>query len=361
MTNRIDFFCERLAENDIQAALISSRANIRYLSGFAGDDSNLLVIGGKRCLITDGRYQTQAEQETQGWDVFVLKRGEKMSSAIGGILARENIRRIGIEKSDIRLAFYENIIDEAGGCIAGHGIDDILDAMRVIKDAAELEAIRRACNITDVIFDRVCSAGLKGKSEQQVAAMLNVFLVDAGGEDVAFPTIIASGPNGALPHAIPSSRVIQDGDLVTMDFGAVWGGYCADITRTVAVGYIDDVKRQRYEVVLEAQKAALQSISSGVFCREPDRIARSIIDGASLGEYFVHGLGHGVGLLVHEEPRLSRGTAENEILSPGMVVTVEPGIYIPGWGGIRIEDTLVVEKNGYSILTQSSKEIIILP
>jgi len=227
-----------------------------------------------------------------------------------------------------------------------------------VKDEEELKAIQHACDITCEAFEYICTYIKPGMTERQVQLALDYKMLELGAQDMAFSTIVASGENGSLPHAVPGDRVIKSGDLVTMDFGAKVDGYCSDMTRTVAVGEPSDKLREIYGIVLRAQEAAQAALAPGKNCADMDKIARDIIAEAGYGECFGHSLGHGVGIDIHEEPRLS--SRSTDVLAPGHIVTVEPGIYVPGLGGVRIENTCVITDDGYKALCSASKELRIL-
>lgn len=353
---RLEKVRQQMAAQQLGAFLTMSASNRRYLSGFTGSEGAALVLPHRAVLLVDFRYTQQAKAQAAGWEVREV---EAFAEAIGQVLHEAGVTRAGFEAAHLTYAAWENL-KEKTGAVQWVPTKNVVESVRAVKDEKELDAIRRAVALGDRAFAYLLERMKPGVSEQALAVELEAFLRREGAEGLAFPSIIASGPNGALPHARPSSRRLEAGDLVVLDFGCVVDGYCSDMTRTVCLGEPDERQRELYQLVLRAQEAGLAAIRPGVLGKEVDAAARKVIQEAGYGPYFGHGLGHGVGLEVHEDiPRLSR---KGEVaLAAGMVTSVEPGVYLPGWGGIRIEDLVVVTPQGVEVLTRSPKELLALP
>jgi Xaa-Pro aminopeptidase len=338
---------ERLQAELERPLLVTSAANVRYLSGFRSSNAALLVEPKRVRLCTDSRY-TAAARLVQGVEVVDI--GRDLFCALGGLLDGE----VSFEAEDVTVAAFEKL--RSGGAsmtAAGRPVEK----MRAVKDAGELELIRRAAEITNEAYRRLAAEPFVGRREADLAWRMRELFHELGAEDEAFATIVASGPNGALPHAEPGERVIQDGDLVVVDAGAVSGGYCADCTRTFACGEPPAELRRAYDVCLAAQEAGVAAVRAGALAREVDAAARNLIEASEFAGRFGHGLGHGVGVEVHEAPNL-RAEAGETRLEAGNVVTVEPGIYLEGLGGVRIEDLLVVTENGAEVLTTYPRALV---
>jgi len=353
--------CAALRERLSGAAdvfLATTPANVRYLTGFDGvfdeEPAHVALIDqGTRRLLTDSRYFEAASTAAHGGDWRVeLAQGDVLLHA-ANVLNAESCESLGFETTlsfDRHAALVKAF---AGVCSPAKGwVEDL----RAVKDAEEISRIRAAQALTDVAFDHILGFVREGATELEIALELEFFMRREGSEGVAFAPIVASGPNSALPHAIVGPRALAKGDFVVLDFGARLGGYCADMTRTVVIGQAGDEQRSIYDTVRRANEAGAAAVAAGKPGCEIDAAARAVIDDAGFGEFFGHGLGHGVGLEVHEQPGLgARSTAPVPL---GSVVTIEPGIYIPGMGGVRIEDLAVVEESGARILTHSTKDLI---
>lgn len=344
-----------LKEKKLDAALICDPYNIRYLSGFSGGTGYLYISKEKQALLTDSRYTTAAMQETSGFKIVEAAQSEGYYKAVYAMLLEENAKSIGFESERITYSEYLKWSKYLKG-VDFVGLPDEFTALRRIKADWEIDRLRRAEAIGDKAFKRILDIIKPGMTEISVAAHIEFFMKEEGAEGLSFETIAASGKNSSMPHAIPTEKRIENGDFLTLDFGCIYRGYCSDMTRTVVVGKADKRQREIYEVVRQAQQAALDFIKEGYKGREIDKVARDVINKAGYGKYFGHGLGHGVGLYIHEEPRLS--LSGEDIIKAGMVETVEPGIYIPDFGGVRIEDMVVVTKEGIINLTGSPKELI---
>jgi Xaa-Pro aminopeptidase len=348
---RLDSVGTELARRDLAYLVVSNISNVRYLSGFSGSTAWLLAGRDKATIITDFRYREQAEGEV--YRGIEIKIDTKEPLGVICEMAPSLKGKVGFEAGSLTYAAYEKLRAAAGGLTP---VEGLVEELRKTKDANEIGSIAKAAGIADAVFGEIIGEIRQGLSEVDVAARIDFLLRKRSSEVPAFKTIVASGPHASLPHATPTARIIRGGDLVKMDYGAIWDGYCSDITRTAVMGKASDKVREVYDIVREAQERAIAAIRPGAACKEIDKIAREFISGKGYGENFGHGLGHGVGLEVHEGPRLSQKSEES--LKPGNVVTVEPGIYIPGWGGIRIEDMVVVTEDGCDVLTAADKRLV---
>ena len=338
----------------VGAALLVGRASVRYFSGFSGEDSYLLVGPRWVRLLTDSRFAEQAKLECP--HIKTTVRSGKMSNAVAAALVGKRIRRLGIEDAAMTVA-ARAAIEGSIGKAKTKPLGDVA-ALREIKDAGELRAIRKAVRAAEQAFLAVTAGGARGiigKTENQLAAEIEYQMRLAGASGPSFETIVAAGAHAALPHYRPGATKIRRGDAVLIDWGAVVDGYCSDLTRVVFVGRIPPQIASIYELVLCAQKRGISAIGPGVSCGDADGAARDVIKQAGHGKEFSHGLGHGLGLEVHEGPRLGPRTPAK--LSAGMVVTVEPGVYIPGVGGVRIEDDILVTPAGRKRLSRLPRDI----
>jgi Xaa-Pro aminopeptidase len=338
---------EALAEAGAEALLATHPASVRYLSNFSSpEDGSVLVTADAAWLVTDDRYVVQAEQES--WLPFHIARDWNAWAAetLGSLRTAVEAEHITLAKHDaLRAALGRDLISTTG----------LIAAVRAVKDEAEIALVREAARIADLAYATILEGGVlrAGVREIDVALALERAMRDAGAEATAFEIIVASGPRSAMPHGVASTRVIEVGDLVTMDFGARIDGYHSDMTRAVAVGEISPRLRELFDAVLEAEETAVAAIRPGLPGRDADATARSVLERAGLAEYFVHSLGHGVGLNIHEGPRLS--AKSSDVLVPSMLVTVEPGVYLPGVGGVRIEDLVLVTQDSHEVLSGSPK------
>ncbi|HTM53238.1 MAG TPA: Xaa-Pro peptidase family protein [Pirellulales bacterium] len=336
----------------VQALLVTNFTNVTYLTGFTGDDSYLLLIADRAILISDPRYTTQIEQECPDIDAEIRPPGVGMVETIGKLTARAKVKKLGIEAGSMTVALGEQIRG-ASRALELVSTNNLVESLRVIKDKEEVEEIRRAIWIAERAFGLLRAALRDGRTEKEVADDLENQTRLFGGKSCSFPPIVAVGPRSALPHARPTDQKIGDYDFVLVDWGADGGQYKSDLTRVLVTGKIPPKLERIYGVVLSAQEQAIASIRPGVSCQDVDQVARSIIGKAGFARNFGHGLGHGIGLDIHEAPRLAAKV--ETLLEPGMVVTVEPGIYLPGWGGVRIEDDVLVTKEGCEVLTSTAK------
>jgi len=353
MNTRVQAIRSDLRASDIDAILISAAENRRYLSGFSGSNGYLFITQSQAILATDFRYIEQSKQESPDFEIVRIGAGFEW---LTDLLNASRINALSFESDNITVAFHERLTKALsekpvdGQVVTLEPVTGICDKLRMEKDESELTLLAKAIEIADIALDQVAPTITNKDTESDVALRLDNAMRLIGAEKPSFDTIVASGPNGALPHHRPSSDPIQDGAPVVIDMGAMYKGYCSDLTRTIFVGQPSEEFRRIYNTVLDAQQTAMREARPGMSGGEIDAIARAVIDTQGYGDYFGHALGHGVGLAVHEFPRLGPNAPEQ--VNNSMVFTVEPGIYIPGSGGVRIEDTVVM-KNG--TITQLSK------
>jgi Xaa-Pro aminopeptidase len=353
---------EYLASSRFDALLISHLPNIRYLCGFTGSAGLLLVQETGSVFFTDVRYDTQAREQVKGAKV-VIGRKALLTTCAEWIGARRKKSRgwtIGVEADYLPVAEKKKIRGLLPSGVRLQDAPAIVERARMVKDEDELELIRAAVRLGAKLFDRALEVLKSRVTEVEVAAEMEYAARRAGAEEMSFPTIIASGARSALPHGRATQQKIEPGGFVVCDFGVILGGYCSDQTRTVWVGDASDAKgkeaRQAYDSVRQAQEAAIAAVRPGMSVAEVDAAARAVLRKAGLGRYFTHSTGHGVGLEIHEGPRVAPG--QKDLLQPGMVITIEPGVYFPGKWGIRIEDMVAVTEGGCEVLTPTSKEFL---
>lgn len=352
--NRLDKLRRRLGEEAIEAILISQPENRYYLSGFDGSAGFLLISAKDAILATDFRYVEQAKKEAPGFEIFqttgdIKSWFPKLAGSLG-------LRGLGFEAEHTSYDMHRclsNVADNSGLRLQLIPVTGLVEAIRAVKEPEEVGLITEAIAISDAAMDKVSDTIKAGMTELEVAWQIEQLLRSGGSQPLPFNIIVASGPNAALPHAKPSQRPIKYGEPVVMDIGARVGGYSSDLSRTICLGNADYTFKKVYRVVLEAQLAAIAGTAAGMTGADADRLARKIIVKAGYGDNFGHGLGHGVGLAPHEKPSLSPNSAD--ALVDGMVFTIEPGIYLPGWGGVRIEDTVVMENGKIRVLSQAHK------
>lgn len=340
-----------------QAALISSNINRRYITGFNSSAGTVLITNNRAILLIDFRYFEKAKADINCFEIILC---EKLYSQINEILKSENISEILIEENTTTLSSARNIKKALPNfkISDNNGLSEKIENLRQIKSPQEIENIKKAQSVTDQAFKHILNFIKAGKTEKEIALELEFFMRKNGSEGVAFDTIAVSGKNSSLPHGVPTDKPLEKGDFLTMDFGAVWSGYCSDMTRTVGIGSLNDEQINIYNTVFDAQKAALDCIGPKKICKNIDKIARDLIYNAGFEGKFGHGLGHSVGLEIHENPACN--TRDETELKPGMIMTVEPGIYLENKFGVRIEDMVLITKNGFENLTKSPKELIIL-
>mgnify|MGYP000880853807 CR=1 FL=1 len=344
----------KMAGEGVDAFLITTYLNWRYLTGFKGDAGQILVTENSSYVFTDSRYTEQAESEAPDFKVVQTSLD---SDLLKETLKKEGVRSLAFEKDQVTYANYERMTERFEG-VTLKGISGWVEDLRMRKTPEEIALIAKAQEIADEAFSLVTRSVRVGATERELAMELEFTMKRLGAESLAFPLIVVSGARSSLPHGQPTDNKVSPGDFLTFDFGARYEGYCSDETRTFVIGHLDKRHEEIYKIVLEAQLAGLEAAKPGVPGKAVDAAARKVIEDAGYGEYFGHGTGHGVGLAVHEGP--SAGKKGETILEPGMVITVEPGIYIPGFGGCRIEDLVVITENGKEILSGSPKELTVI-
>ncbi|PKQ19959.1 MAG: Xaa-Pro dipeptidase [Actinobacteria bacterium HGW-Actinobacteria-6] len=349
---------KRLSDDGIQAVLLTGVSNMRYLTGF--DDVFDPMINAA-CLVTsefarfytDHRYSEAAEQAAEGTPWSVRIPAESLYIDACAELHEDGISELGLEAS-VPYGRFKFISEQFVGGV--RVLDHLVEDLRQVKESHELDRVEAAARLTDRAFDHILGFVGPGKSEREIALELEFFMRTNGSDDVAFDPIVASGPNSARPHASVSDRIMGDGEFLKLDFGARIDGYCSDMTRTMVIGKASDRHREIYSAVLAANRAGVAAVRAGVPCKDVDAAARRVLEDLGFAEYFTHGLGHGVGLDIHEMPTLGRRSHDS--LRVGSVVTIEPGVYMPGFGGVRIEDLLAVEEAGGRVLSASPRELI---
>lgn len=358
MQDRLVALRERLQAAHLDAIVVTHPSNRFYLTGYNSHDhppnesAGHVVVSPERAIIVASTTNSeQARQQAPGFEVF--DRNRNLAEADVELLRQIDARRVGIEEQAILHRDYETLREGLGSGAELVGVGSMLEEMRAVKTAEEIATIAHAIEVTDQAFTQVASQIQAGDTERQVAWRLETAMRDLGAEGSAFSTIVAAGTNAAMPHHKPTNRPIRPGEPIVIDMGALVDGYCADLTRTVWVGEPDDMLRKVYPVVLRALQTAEAGLKPGLGGKEGDSLARDVISGAGYGEAFGHGLGHGVGVRIHEAPGFSQRS--ESVLAPGNVVTIEPGIYLPEWGGVRIEDVAVIEPGGARILTRAPK------
>ena len=355
MQSRLATFVAKFSEREVDAILVSGAENRRYLSGFSGSAGYLFITDERAHLATDFRYTEQAtaqaahfnvEQVRVGWDWFLTQ------------LKESRAKRVGFESQAMTVATYNSLSKAINEDSDLSGIElipfgDLTDDQRSFKDSDELVLLQRAIDASDLAMEQVCPRIAEGMTEREVAWRMEMAMRDAGADGISFDTIVAAGPNGAMAHHMPTDKIIKAGEPIVIDMGAKVGGYCSDITRTVVVGEPDEMFHKIYNIVLDAQLTAIKDVKIGMNGEEADKLARDVIADAGYGDNFGHSLGHGVGLAVHEIPRVSPRSTDP--LDANSVFTVEPGIYLSGWGGVRIEDIVILGENGATPLSKASK------
>lgn len=346
---------KKLRRKEIDGLLIARPENRRYLCGYCGGDhgigetSGLLLVParGVPVLVTDFRFELQAKQESSGIEILVYTKD--LGKTLMELAAEKNLAKLAFEADYTLYSFAKALTQEAQEKkISLFGLSGLVEKMRVVKDEDEISLLQDSVQKNEEVFTEIFTSLPDYRTELDLAMAIETLMRQKGAESPSFPTIVASGANGALPHAVPGRTPIKNKASLTIDMGLVLGGYCSDMTRNFAVGKATKKYLKIHRIVRQAQQAGLKKIRAGVSCCEVDQAARKVIEDAGYGKYFGHSLGHGVGLAVHEEPRLSR--LNRKKLKAGMVVTVEPGIYLPGWGGVRLENMVVVRDGGYQQL-----------
>jgi len=353
MSKRIDALREIINENKLDGLIITKQQNWQYLSGFSGTNAVLLITGEDNYLITDFRYLAQAAEEVTGF--HIVKPFAVIEDTLVEKVTELGLKRLGFEDDSISYHVYSSYRGKLTD-VELVPLHQAVETVRQVKDTAEISALRKAAEIADAAFDDVLKLIKPGVRESEIALEIECFMRRKGAQKPAFDLIVASGPRAALPHGVATDKTFAAGELVIIDFGAVYAGYHSDMTRTVVLGQPDRRQRDIYELVLRAQERAIEAIKPGVKCSAVDLKARDMITVEGYGANFGHGLGHGVGLEIHEKPGFT--PKDDTVLEPGMVLTVEPGIYLNSWGGVRIEDLVLVTADGYEILSKSPKQLI---
>jgi Xaa-Pro aminopeptidase len=359
VNQRLEKLRRRMAELGLDAVLISQPQNRRYLSGFTGSAGYLLITADGAVIATDFRYYEQSARQAP--DFRLYQATGPMEGWLSGLLTAAGDlggRRLGFEAADLTFLLYRTLRKAVAGLPAGQrprlmATTNLVEALRAIKEPEELAAIQAAVDLGDAAFQHVAERIEPGWTEKQAAWEIEKHMREHGGEAVSFDTIVAGGPWCAMPHAYPRDRALEQGEMVVIDMGVRLDGYCSDLTRTLFLGRPDNRFKKVYDIVLGAQLTAEELVQAGMTGEEAHNLAHQVIEEAGYGENFGHGLGHGVGLAVHESPRLAK-TSE-DVLADGMVVTIEPGVYIAGWGGVRIEDMVIIQNGRARVMTHAPK------
>ena len=353
--HRIARLRKELTEKGLDAFVVSSLHNIRYLTGFSGSNALCIVRPREAIFLTDSRYNQQSRVEVKGFKRKTVVSGLVEAAARNGNL--RGCKKVGFESHYVSYTQYRTL-RKAFPSVSFVPTLDIVETLSLVKDREEVRRITEAVSISDKVFDQIVKIIRPGVKELEIAAEISYLNKKFGGEEDAFEPVVASGTRGSWPHARPTSKRIKNGELVTLDFGCTLRGYNSDISRTVAVGRISRRSRDIYETVLDAQRMAIAAARGGMWAKDLDAVARKRIKAAGYGKYFIHSLGHGLGLHVHERPRVS--ALSKEQLKAGSVITIEPGIYMPRFGGVRIEDDILLTENGCQVLNSAPKELMIL-
>lgn len=348
---------QRMVETGVDALLLSEMTNVGWATGFKGSSGWAIVLPDQGRFVTDSRYTIAAQEEVKELPSQTFASPVTATEFLKRQFEEMGLKRIGFESQFVTYATYQEW-SSAFAPVELTPIKDIVGPLRMIKTADEIDAIKRACRLTDACFDHVRRLIQPGVSEYDIALEIE-FYFRRNGAELAFPPAVVSGERSARPHGKPSERKLQRGDFVTLDFGAKVDGYCADMTRTMVVEEATDRHREIYNQVLEAQLASIEAMKPGVSAKDVDGCAREVLGRKNLAQYFGHGLGHGLGRVVHDNGRMA--VTSTDTLAPGQVWTVEPGVYIEGFGGVRIEDDVVVTETGVEVLTHSPKELLVLP
>ena len=353
MNKRVQAFLDKMEEKELDGIIINNLKNVYYLTGFWGSNGTVFISRDRQVLVTDARYIIAAKQEVTGFEIFA-ERDEL--ATIAKIAKDMDLSRIGFE-DEISVSYYHRM----QGAFEGLELvpqTQFVEALRMIKDETEIETIRKACSISDQAFHDALEFIKPGKTEIEIANFLDFRMRELGAAGLSFDTILASGINSSKPHAHPMHKPVELGEAITMDFGCLYEHYVGDMTRTIYLGHVSDAQAEIYNTVLKANQALIDQAKAGLGFRDFDKIPRDIIVEAGYGEYFTHGIGHGIGLDIHEEPYFSQ--TSTEAIKSGMVLTDEPGIYIEGKYGVRIEDDILITETGCELLTLAPKELIVI-
>ncbi len=353
-STRLEKLRAKIEAKGFDALLVTQAENRLYLSSFTGSAGALLITSDKAILATDSRYTEQAGIQSPSFEIRKIR--SDLDKWLPEMLTEFSIKRVGFEAADLSYSLYRKVresLDKNRNSIQLIAEEGFVEELRMVKEDEEIENLKKAASLADGAIEHLCSLLKPGMTEKEATWEMEKFMREKGSQPIPFELIVASGPSSALPHAKPSDKAIAEGEPVVIDIGAKTGYYCSDMTRTICLGKPSDNFNRIYDIVLGAQLAAMATIEPGMSGDKADSLARTVINEAGYGEAFGHGLGHGIGLALHEGPRL--GQNSQDILRDQMVFTVEPGIYIPGWGGIRIEDTVIMENGKIKALTRSPK------
>jgi Xaa-Pro aminopeptidase len=345
---------QEMGARSLDCLVVTHPANWYYLTGFTGESGALIITGNGTTLLTDGRFTVQAKEETNGLRIELQK--GSLYPAVGEFLRKEKLSNLGFDPEQMTVVQWKAIKKGAGANCKSVEAGGIVEALRRRKDAGELAAMRKAAVLADEVMECAIKMLRPGVRENEVGAEIEYQMRKRGAQGPSFETIVASGPRAALPHARPTAKRLRKNELVVLDLGVILGNYCSDMTRTVYMGQAPRRVRGWYGAVQEAQAAGVAAVKAGVTCGEVDGATREVLKKSGLEQYFVHSTGHGLGLEVHEEPRIARG--QEFRLEPGNVITIEPGVYVEGTGGIRIEDDVVVSAKGSEVLTRVERDLI---
>ena len=353
-TKRRNALLAEIAGRKLDCLVVTHPANWYYLTGFTGESGALVVSPDRTTLLTDGRFTVQAKAETHGLNIE-LQQGE-LYAAVGSFLRKKRLQRVGYNANQLTVRQWNTLRQALGGRGRGFDAGGLVERQRMRKDVQELAVMRKAAILAGEVLETVLKLVKPGVRESELGAEIDYQMKKRGASGASFETIVASGPRGALPHARPTAKKLRKNELVVLDLGVILGHYCSDMTRTVHVGRASKRVRGWYRSVQEAQQAAVDAVRTGVSCGEVDAAARDVLKKNGLDQYFVHSTGHGLGLEVHEEPRVARGQSVR--LEAGNVITIEPGVYVEGVGGIRIEDDVVVQEGRNEVLTRVKRDLI---
>ena len=353
-TKRRKALLAEIAGRKLDCLVVTNPANWYYLTGFTGESGALVVSPEGTTLLTDGRFTVQGKEETRGVKIELQQGG--LYPALGAMLRKKGLRRVGYDANHLTVAQWDTLRKALGSKGRGFQASGLVAHLRMRKDAQELSTMRKAAILAGEVLESVLKLVKPGVRESELGAEIEYQMKKRGASGASFETIVASGPRGALPHARPTAKKLRKNELVVLDLGAILGHYCSDMTRTVHVGRATKRVREWYKSVQEAQEAAVAAVQAGVTCGEVDTAARDVLKKNGLEQYFVHSTGHGLGLEVHEEPRIARGQTVR--LEAGNVITIEPAVYVEGVGGIRIEDDVVVETGRNEVLTRVKRDLI---
>lgn len=356
--NRIKSLEKILNEQGLDGLFLTKETNIRYMTGFTGAESYAVISPNGRAFITDSRYTEQAHNECKDYEI--VKWGApspNLQETLRTVCERLNIKKLGFEKDFMNVSFYERLKSELDG-IDFIGTTGLVEKMRRVKDAQEIEYLKTAAKICDESFKEVLNFVKVGVTEKDIERELQYIMKKKGADDLGFPSIIATGNSSSMPHYIPANKPVADGDFLLFDIGAMYKGYRSDMTRTIVVGHATDKQREVYNLVNLSRETSANTVKAGVDGRIPHNTAKEVLKKAGAEGIFECGVGHGIGLDIHEDPFMN--TRCDLTLEAGNVLTIEPGIYIPGWGGVRIEDSMIVKDDGYEIITKSPKELLIV-